>query len=61
MLFHRSERRRSGASLIYLAVGTLAFIGALGVTAKGKKCFMTVKRKMQELMHPVCRCECEED
>ena len=59
MLFRKNEKRH-GASIIYLTIGTLAFIGALGVTAKGKKCFMTVKRKMKELFHPASGCDCEE-
>ena len=56
MLFRRSDRCR-GVSIIYLTVGTLAFIGALGVTAKGKHCINSIKRKMRELIQPACGCD----
>ena len=49
MLFRRNERKHHGASLVYLAVGTLALVGAVGITAKGKKCITEVKRRMKNL------------
>ena len=56
MIFRKSERR-NGLSGLYLVVGTLALIGALGITSKGKKCICTVKRKMREWMTPQEDCD----
>ena len=62
MLFRKNERRHSVASVVYLTVGTLALIGAVGITAKGKKCFAEVKKKMKNLLTPSCgsggECDC---
>ena len=51
MIFKRNEHKHRLSGL-YLVVGTLALIGAVGITAKGKKCLCSVKQKMRDWILP---------
>lgn len=60
MLFHRNERKRSNLAL-YLTVGALAAIGAIGLTRKGKRCICQIGDKIRNKLSMCGICSCSQD